>query len=141
MIGVLQLMSNKNFHVIQKYNYTDGNVYILYIYNSKRFIYIGNESDFPPNIKPGFNPCITEAIHNDKNITNYLKKCAGPKHDFYGTHPDPSLILATFTSRVEFKVGYGKFSIQLVPVLKPTETRDPIVIRDVFNRIRVLGKT
>ena len=141
LIDVLQLMSKKNFHVIQKYNYIDGNVYIVYTYNSKRFVYIGKESEFPPNIKPGFNPCITEAMHNDRDITNYVKKCAGPKHDFYGTYPDPGLILATFTTRIEFSIEYGKIGLHLVPVLKPSENRDPIILRDVFNRIQVLGKT
>lgn len=141
LVDFLYLFSKKDFHIVQKYKYTDGNVYIEYIYNNKSYVYTGDESKFPPSIKQGFVPCIKNAKDdNGSDITDYVKKCAGPKHDFYGHEPRPQLLLGKFIAGLQWNINYGKISFQIVPVLKPADD-GKIILTNIFNQTRVLEKT
>lgn len=140
LIDFIHAFSKTDFHVLDRYEFTDGNVYIEYIHNNKRYVYTGDGDKFPPHIRLGFNPCITEAITQDgKCITEHIKRCAGPKHDFYGD-PNPSLMLGKFIMRLKCAFEYGKISLKLVPMLKPADPTKKIITMNVFNQIQVLEK-
>ena len=140
LVDLLFIFSKKNFQILQKYTCTDGNVYIVYAYNSKRYIYIGAETGFPPPIKPGFNPCIIEATTDDgKDVTELVKKCAGPKHDFYGV-PNVGIMLGKFTMKLMTAFEYGRVRLTLVPVIRPVVEKT-ISVKNIFNQTRELGRT
>jgi hypothetical protein len=69
-----------DFVVSKILQYTDGMSQIHYMYNNKPYVYIGEESKFPPKFEPGFSVPIKRAISNaKKDVTNWIKMCAGPK--------------------------------------------------------------
>lgn len=147
-INVLLFFSKKNFYVISKYKFVDDEetVHITYIYNNKQYVYIGPESSFPPPINPGFVPCIISAytMNEGRNVTDIVKRCAGPKNDFYGLPPpDPKYIIGTrFVPRFRFDISYDKISFHLKPIVYPSKKDDEcIVVKNIFNQISVLGKT
>lgn len=119
----------KDYTIFKKMQYTDGTCQIHYTLNNKMFIFIGDESDFPPAFRPGFSIPIKRATIDGVDYTDWIKKCAGPKNVL----PDPKYILF---SRM-YQVILSPFSFQ--QLLIPRE--DTVVhIENVLNQTHELGK-
>lgn len=125
----------ENFKVSKKYMYEDGQSQIHYTYNDKPYVYIGDETQFPPKFVPTFSVPIKKAIYKGDDITQWVKMCAGPKVII----PDVKYILAymrwKFTLEIDRRINF-RWDRFLVP------DEDAVIeVEDVFNQKRVLGKT
>lgn len=70
---------------------------IEYIYNGKLYKYIGET--LPTKLSRGFVLPIKSAYWNGKDVTDTIKRYAGPRHDFFGKVPDTSKIFYTIKKR------------------------------------------
>jgi hypothetical protein len=110
----------------------------MYTYNNRIYIHIGDS--FPPSIKSGFSPSIKSAYIDGVDITDYIKKCAGPKQDFYGVQPDPGLLNYTLKPKFTVKFNSWKISFHIDFLLERGPVK-PIVVENIFNQQLVLRKT
>ena len=138
LVNLLLYFQPVNFKIIHQARFTTGEQYTMYTYNNRIYIHIGNS--FPPSIKSGFTPSIKSAHIDGMDITDYIKKCAGPKHDFYGSHPDPSLLNYRLKPKITVNFISWKISFHVEFLLERGPVK-PIVIENIFNQQLVLGKT
>ncbi len=138
LVNILLYFQPANFKIIRQARFDTGELYTMYVYNGRIYIHIGHS--FPPSIKPGFTPSIKSAHIDGVDTTDYIKKCAGPKQDFYGDTPDSGLINYRLKPHLSFNIGARGLSIQLDFLLKRGPVK-PIVIENIFNQKLVLGKT
>lgn len=125
----------ENFSIQNMYKYTDGTSRIHYTYNDKSYVYIGDDSKFPPKFIPKFSVPIKKAESDGIDMTQWVKMCAGPKVDI----PDPKYIMATLQWRIIIEIDRW-IRLRYERVLIPDEDAS-IEIEDILNQKRVLGKT
>ncbi len=119
----------KDYTILKKRTYTDGVCQIHYTLNNKTFVFIGDESDFPPVFKPGFSIPIKNATINGIDYTDWVKKCAGPKNAL----PDAKYI--SYSRMFQLVLNPFKFQQLLVP------HEDAVVrVENVLNQKHELGK-
>jgi hypothetical protein len=113
-------------------------VRIHYIFNNKHYIFIGKKSEFPPTISKGFFLPIKEVIADGEDVTDHVKRCSGPKNDFYGKEPDVSLVLGKLDKvpTVEFTKLIPRFSW-----LISRSKAKSMSVTNILNQTRELGKT
>jgi hypothetical protein len=98
---------------------------ITFLYNGKKYKYIGE--NLVQSIPKGFFMPITDALWNTKNVTEYVKMYAGPRHDFFGTREPNTDIMFHETKRIIWK-----------PVPKIETTHGGIRFGLEFQKIKVI---
>jgi hypothetical protein len=125
----------ENFKIQKKYKYIDGVSQIHYTYNDKSYVYIGDDSKFPPTFVPKFSVPIKSAESDGVDVTSWVKMCAGPKVDL----PDPKYIMATTSWRLILEYG-KRISLRYEVLLIPDD--DAVLeVENALSQKRVLGKT
>lgn len=137
LVNLLLYFQSENFKIIRQLRFTTGELYTVYSYNNRVYIHIGHS--FPPTIKSGFVPSIKSAHIDGMDVTDYIKKCAGPKQDFYGVPPDPSLLNYRLKPVFSFSFNEFKFSFKFEFLLERGPD-DDMTIENIFNQKLVLGK-
>jgi hypothetical protein len=136
---ILRVWSIKDFTTLFTFRFQNSkDVRIHYIFNNKHYIFIGKQSEFPPTIAKGFFLPIKEVIADGEDVTSHVKRCSGPKNDFYGKDPDISLVLGKLAKvpTVEFTKLVPRFS-WLISESKAKCMR----VTNILNQTRELGKT
>lgn len=131
----------RDFTVVRVFKFLKrSEVRIHYIFNNKRYIFIGDKSEFPPTISRGFTVPIKEVtLDSGKNVTTHVKKCSGPKNDFYGKEPNVPLILGKLRMVPRLHISGRGFGIQIGPVVVES-TCKTMNVTNIFNQTLVLGK-
>ena len=136
---VMRVWSIKDFTTILTLRFRNsGEVRIHYIFNNKHYIFIGKKSEFPPTISKGFFLPIKEVIADGEDVSTHVKRCSGPKNDFYGKEPDISLVLGKMdrVPTVEFTKLGPRFSW-----LVSRSKAKSMTVTNILNQKRELGKT
>ena len=107
-VGFIRIFIPVDWTVVQVRRFGDTNVF-KYFYNGRIFKYIGDV--LPGKLGRGFFVPIKNAVWNGVDVTERVRKFAGPRQDFYGKSPD----LARMFYRVieskwvpKFRVTYGQ---------------------------------
>lgn len=123
-----------DYTITKKYKYEDGMSQIWYTLNDKKYVYIGDETNFPPKFTPTFTIPIKSAYSDGGDVTPWVKMCAGPKNII----PDPKYIF--YTVRWRFIVDiedWIKFNFERILVPDKNATLE---VEDILNQKRSLGR-
>jgi len=96
-MDILNMFRPIDWSIVQMKRFGETNIY-KFFYNGKLFKYVGD--NLPGTLGRGFFIPIKSALWNGVDVTEHVKKFAGPRQDFYNKMPDLS---AMFYQVVESK--------------------------------------
>jgi hypothetical protein len=85
VIDVIRSFNPVDWTIVQVKRFGDTKVF-KYFYNGKVFKYVGEE--LPCKLNRGFFAPIKNAVWNGVDVTERVRKFAGPRQDFYGKRPE-----------------------------------------------------
>jgi len=131
----------KDYKILKIFNYHNSTQKrIHYMFNNKKYIFIGEMSEYPPEISKGFSVPIKSVKAGNKDVTEHVKMCSGPKNDFYKKIPDVPKILGRVRIRPNIQFKSGRMHVMFEPVVIESRT-NTMEVTNLFNQTVVLGKT
>ena len=131
----------RDFKILKILKYESSDILrIHYMFNNKKYIFIGEMSEYPPEISKGFSIPIKQVIAGNQDVTTHVKMCSGPKNDFYKRVPDVPKILGKVRIRPNIQFKSGRMHIMFEPIVVESKT-ETMVVTNIFNQTEVLGKT